>query len=384
MDTKFLDEAIVELARGGPPKVPSPLGVSRENREAWATRIVDDALALAARRELKVLECEAVDLTAQNARGETCPAQSGFVACCEWCGAGTTHPDRTSADAASREHTRACAKHPMREVEAERDGAHAAIARLNETIDRLRSAPASVAVTDIESAVNDVYEAAMQGVAFVSDQVRGIRERAIAAAIRKHTRTWTVEEIAEAIQEAMQRPRVTMEDSAQYDALGWKVAARAVLSLLGGDTEAFTPTPKERASLEAALAEPGRMTLAQVRAIGAARDWNGPRSREFIAEFPVFHRDPASYAHGYHDALLASSPHPGGAREPGATFGSQTKMEQPSAPKRPFVPEVEQVRRAMCEKLGLEPDAFGFTSRMCAQAAITEITAQRERWEREA
>lgn len=58
---EFLDKAIVARALEGPRREPNGAGYHvSEDRDAWAARVVDDAIALAAVRERKLLECEAV------------------------------------------------------------------------------------------------------------------------------------------------------------------------------------------------------------------------------------------------------------------------------------------------------------------------------------
>lgn len=78
----FLDRAILALASGGPVPLrtvgkigPCDL-VTGEDRDRWATRVVDDALALSSRRELKLLECEAEDVLARKERGRARARQS--------------------------------------------------------------------------------------------------------------------------------------------------------------------------------------------------------------------------------------------------------------------------------------------------------------------
>lgn len=68
MDPKFLDEVIVTLAKGGPDQrwLASMAGdpaepIDREDRDAWAKRVAEDALALASARERVLLATQAVD-----------------------------------------------------------------------------------------------------------------------------------------------------------------------------------------------------------------------------------------------------------------------------------------------------------------------------------
>lgn len=68
IEITFLDAAILQLSRMG------PLG---GDREKWAARVVDDAIALASRRELKLLEAEATEMLARKERGDDCPKCEG-------------------------------------------------------------------------------------------------------------------------------------------------------------------------------------------------------------------------------------------------------------------------------------------------------------------
>jgi len=72
---QFLDEAILEMAKGGPRET-WKLGVVdgpawREDRDTWAARVVDDALALATRRERKLAEIAAVEAAVDAVVGLT-------------------------------------------------------------------------------------------------------------------------------------------------------------------------------------------------------------------------------------------------------------------------------------------------------------------------
>lgn len=316
MDTKFLDEAIVELAKGGPRETWSLAAVDgptwREPREAWATRIVDDALALAARRELKLLECEAVDLTAQRARVAEMAAppsvkvdENGDCPHCETERAKADALDahlaletaallsmKRERDEAKRiasvaysakahavvmrqaiEHERDSLRSEVEKLTAERDSLRSDAARLtrerdaahaqfvkdgathwrvrgelndllraaraerdefklelSRSLDReaaLKSAPASVAVTDIGKAAEEMAEQ------FTDDfDSEPSAERDYLAILRKHTRTWTVEEIAEVVDHEIASARMSTGKP-------WAPRiARAVLSLLGGKPSA--------------------------------------------------------------------------------------------------------------------------------------------------
>lgn len=99
---QFLDEAILEMAKGGPRET-WKLGVVdgpawREDRDTWAARVVDDALALAAEREMKLLEIEAGELLARREAPSPPPDDPDFYVDCPKCEAERRKSDALDSD----------------------------------------------------------------------------------------------------------------------------------------------------------------------------------------------------------------------------------------------------------------------------------------------